>query len=258
MANGPPTPPATTAVELQDAARASAPIAEISAPATAQSDNLLRPEVYQRVIPAMVEAITQKNYQVLIDLAEEAEYMIAKERQPIRLFVIAPLVLAYLIRDNAPPARHALHRLSENLATLPLSRALSSIVVSTMNRQHAQLYEQVNALTSLVSQPDFFDRNLGSVIHDLTAVFLESFRQRTFELLSTAYTSLPSSLACVYLGLPAEQIINVAENNGWSYEPSSQILSPKHNSNTFGTSPSGFSSLNTFHFVADSVAQLES
>jgi COP9 signalosome complex subunit 8 len=133
-----------------------------------------------------------------------------------------------LITIDRPPARYALQRLPDSLSSLPLSRALSALIIYTMNRQHAQLYEQATALMNLVSQPDFFDKDLGSLIHTLTTAFLgkllrvyvlrcaftdaepteESFRQRTFELLSKAYTSLPSSLACTYLGLRPEQTIN--------------------------------------------------
>jgi hypothetical protein len=38
-------------------------------------------------------------------------------------------------------------------------------------------------------------------------VGLETFRTRTFKLLSKAYTSLPLALGQVYLGLTAEQLL---------------------------------------------------
>lgn len=129
-------------------------------------------------------------------------------------------------KADRPPARYALLRLPDSLISLPLTRALSALVVYAMNRQHAQLYEQINILKSTVSQPDFFDQELGHQIVDLATVFTgnlskvydpcsciadvvaERFCERTFILLSKAYTSLPLSLACIYLNLPAEKVTN--------------------------------------------------
>jgi len=141
-----------------------------------------------------------------------------------------------------------------------LCRALMALVTSTTNREHAKIYEQTETLHALVSQPDFFDKDLASIVQALLLVFLDSFRLRTFDLLSKAYTSLSLSLASTYLGLSGPQIIDVAEKNAWTYDPSTQILSPKVRSNALdqtGPSSSSFSSLSSFHFVADSVARLE-
>ena len=40
-----------------------------------------------------------------------------------------------------------------------------------MNRQHAQVYEQISILKSTVFQPDFFDQELAHIIVDLVTVF---------------------------------------------------------------------------------------
>jgi len=98
------------------------------------------------------------------------------------------------------------------------------------------------------------------MLQALLVAFLDSFRLRTFDLLSKAYTSLSLPLASTYLGMSGPQIIAVAEENTWSYDPSTQILSPKVRPNApdqIGPSSSTFSSLSSFHFVADSVARLE-
>jgi len=259
MVNGPPTPPATTPAELQDAARSTVSVAEPSVTLPPQMDAQLRPEVYQRAVQGIGAAIARKDYRSVGNIAGEADLITATDRQPTRMLIVAPLVLAHLISDNIPPARFALLRLPDNLSSLPLARALNLLVVYAMNRQHAQLYEQITVLKNLVSQSDFFDQELGHQIVDLATVFMEHFCERTFILLSKAYTSLPLSLACNYLNLPAEKVTNGAEKAGWSYNSSTQILYPSKGptQTPLGHTSSSFSSLTTFNLVADSVARLE-
>jgi COP9 signalosome complex subunit 8 len=260
MVNGPPTPPATTPTELQDEARTNSSIADTSAPPSAPSVPQNIPEIFQTVIPQMAEAIAKNDYEHLVDIAEREDRNTINDRHPSRLLIVAPLVLGHLVLDDLPPARYAIIRLPDNLASFPLSRALMALVTSAMNREHATIYDQAAALNNLVSQPDFMDKDLASAISNLLSAFIEHFRQRTFALLSKAYTSLPLSLASAYLAFPPEQMISVAQGHGWSYDPSAQILSPKADfkpASRNGSLPSSFSSLTTFHFVADSVARLE-
>jgi len=260
MVNGPPTPPATTPAELQDEARTSSSITDASAPPSAPNVPQHIPEFFQAAIAQMAEAITKEDYKRLVDIAEGTDSITPNDRHPSRLLIVAPLVLGHLVLDDLTPARYALLRLPDNLASLPLSRAIMALVTSAMNREHAAIYNQAAALNNLVSQPDFMDKDLGSAISNLLSAFIGYFRERTFKLLSKAYTSLPLSLACTYLDLPVDQIINLAQVHSWSYDPSTQILSPSvdfkpHSRNESFTS--SFSSLSTFHFVADSVARLE-
>jgi len=258
MVNGPPTPPATTPAELQDEARtATSSIAASSVPSV-QNGPQNKPEVYQSVIPLMAEAIARGDYQRLVRIADDTDRNSVNDRQQSRFLIVAPLVLGHLVLDELTPARYALIRLPDSLASHPLSRALTTLVTSAMNRQHTMVYDQATSLQNLVSQPDFIDKDLASVIVTLLSAFIEHFRQRTFALLSKAYTSLPLSLACTYLDMPADQIIGVAHEHLWSYDPPTQILSPSVDFKPQDVSvTSSFSSLATFHFVADSVARLE-
>ena len=47
-----------------------------------------------------------------------------------------------------------------------------ALVVSTTNREHAKVYEQAETLYGLVAQPDFFDKDLASIVQPLLEVFL--------------------------------------------------------------------------------------
>lgn len=47
-----------------------------------------------------------------------------------------------------------------------------ALVTSTINREHAKIYEQAETLHALVAQPDFFDKDLASMFQALLVVFL--------------------------------------------------------------------------------------
>jgi len=150
-------------------------------------------------------------------------------------------------------------RLPQSLASSPLAKQLYSLMASTSERKYNNVYSRALELRNSVSQPDFFDTSLGALLGLLIDSFLEAFRTRTFNLLSKAYTSLTLSLAQMYLGLPADAVLAAAERGGWQYDSSAQILSPVQNA-TVGKTSNEFappSSLTSFHFVADSVAKLE-
>jgi len=70
MVNGPPTPPATTATEIQDEARSNP--STVDSPAT-QNASQNRPEQYQSVLLLIGEAISAKDFVHLTRIAEEAD-----------------------------------------------------------------------------------------------------------------------------------------------------------------------------------------
>ncbi|KAF8623537.1 hypothetical protein AX15_006313 [Amanita polypyramis BW_CC] len=175
---------------------------------------------------------------------------------PSRLFIVAPLVLAYLIIDDIPPARHALLRLPESLLSFPFSVALRNLETACWQRAYEQVYPNAMALNDLFSQAEFFDKDLASVLTHLVVVFIDVFRRRIFLLLLKAYTSVPLSLAELYLGLNEEQVLAVAEREQWQYDKTTRALNISPGPKASASGPS-ISSLSTFHYVADSVSRLE-
>ncbi|KAJ6502095.1 COP9 signalosome [Mycena sanguinolenta] len=254
---GPPTPPPSSATEIQDATRTIVPpvpaaSTSASAPAPARQD------IFTQIFPEIVSLAAEHRYIELIDLAEYRDVASDADRQASRLLLTAPLVLAYLTVDNLPPARFALNRLPHNLATSPLGKQLHLLLASTSERKYANVYSRTQALLEHVRQSDFFDPSLGALLGDMISAFLDAFRSRTFNLLHKAYTSLPLPLAEMYLGLAANDVLTAAERGGWAYDASTRVLTPPQKSNvrtTNGFAP--FSSLATFDFVANSVARLE-
>jgi COP9 signalosome complex subunit 8 len=65
--------------------------------------------------------------------------------------------------------------LPDNLASLPLPRALADLVTSTTNREHTKVYHQAGALLNLVGQPEFLDRDLAAIIANLVPAFIGDF-----------------------------------------------------------------------------------
>jgi COP9 signalosome complex subunit 8 len=47
-----------------------------------------------------------------------------------------------------------------------------ALVISTINREHAKVYEQAEALHTLVAQPDFLDKDLAPILQALLVDFL--------------------------------------------------------------------------------------
>ncbi|GLB34789.1 putative CSN8/PSMD8/EIF3K family protein [Lyophyllum shimeji] len=259
MANGPPTPPPTTEAEIQDEARQ---------PVEPVAHNVLPPQAgptdqdayWQSILPTIADLASQSSFDELIRIAESADLNsdANSDRRLTRMLVTAPLVLAYLIIDDLAPARFALMRLPDDVSSSPLAKALIELLASTWERKHASVYSRAENLFDLVHQPDFFHEKLASILTDLVASFVESFRQRTFTLLSKAYASLPVPLAQVYLGMKNDELLVAAQKAQWSYDPSTNILIPQVPSSVAATALElTFSSLSTFHFVANSVAKLE-
>ncbi|KAJ6490651.1 hypothetical protein C8R47DRAFT_455207 [Mycena vitilis] len=270
---GPPTPPPTSATEIQDATRTIVPplpaastsastssAAPAPAPAQAPPAAQTRQDDFSRVFPQLASLASEKKFSQLARFAEEGDIASDSERQTTRLLLTAPLVLAYLVLDDLPPARCALLRLPNSLASTPLGKQLFSLLASTSERKYANVYTRSQTLVEQVGQPDFFDTGLGALLGIMIGDFLDAFRNRTFNLLQKAYISLPVPLAEMYLGLPANEVLAVAERGGWSFDAATQVLIPAQKS-TAGPNSNAFarpiSSLATFDFVADSVAKLE-
>ncbi|KAF8516775.1 hypothetical protein JB92DRAFT_2715048 [Gautieria morchelliformis] len=201
------------------------------------------------------------------------------QEDPSRLFIVAPLVLGYLILDDLSPARYALTRLPHSLANHPLSQALFSLLSVTWYRRHPSVYQRSQELADVVSAPTFFSQPLATFVRTLNEKFIYEFRERTFALIARAYTSVPLPLLQTYLGsLPVNQILSAAQQKGWSYDAANQVLNPlrphlrgpgdcnfllswmgnEAQQDFAPVVPSQASTLSSFDVVADGTADLES
>ncbi|KAI0093902.1 hypothetical protein BDY19DRAFT_919504 [Irpex rosettiformis] len=273
--SGPPTPPPSSALELEDAARTTAAI-EATLPTTvppgpdaqeelteqpadpAQPVVIPPPSVspinpYKQAFTAIIDLASHDRFEELAQNAESADLNVIGDNRPERLLVTVPLVLSYLILDDIPPAIHALSRLPNSLtACIPLPRVLLSLVVAVSGRKYQNVYTlatKVHEALDVTETPE----GLKPIVTLLLDKFLDRYRRKTFELLSRAYTSVPLSLVQSYLTLSPEQILEVAAQYKWGYDSSTQTLSPTPLPRNKGVANIGFghSTLVTFNAIAD-------
>ncbi|KAL1685616.1 COP9 signalosome [Schizophyllum commune] len=243
-----PAPPAAPA-PVPGPSASSSSSSKSKAPERAPDDT-----VFRSAFAGISATVAQGQYADVVALAERAD-LVGDSNSPARLLVIAPMVLAYLIVDDLTPARFALSRLPEQLHGLPIVQGLNSLVALTWQRRYDQVYSRVETLVNVAND---FEEPITQVLHALLRQFLDSFRERTFQLLSRACTEVPLNLVETYLGLPAEQIVPAAQARGWAYDEASKVFKPvKPKAVTATTAKTEISSLNTFHFVAHSVGKLE-
>ncbi|KIK58199.1 hypothetical protein GYMLUDRAFT_699536 [Collybiopsis luxurians FD-317 M1] len=274
MANGPPTPPPTTDAEIRDEARMSD--APAPAPAAVEENNASTPatitetaqpqppqqpiplqDPYQLIFPRIAELASQNRWVELIDTAEITEINASNEQQLSRLFVVVPLILAYLIQNEIAIAKLVLERLQSNIISTPLIKAVGSLTVAYSAGAYEKIYSKAETLLNAVAQPAFPEPELAQVIKGMVESFILSLRDRTFVLLSRAYTSISLSHAEMYFGMKADDLLPVAARHGWAYDVSSKVLRPVPAKEPASLVTPAISSLTNFSLIAQSVSQLE-
>jgi len=271
---GPPTPPITSAIEIEDAARAAAAASEapgatvvtgVTAPAAPGEP--VAPQVaiagtreqaaapHRQVFAALVELASIGSFEELAEMAESADLTTTQDTSPERFLVLAPLILSYFILDDVPPALQAIERLPDVLKAHPISQASFRLGASVSERKYGNVYPRANDLLQAVQNIQIPGADFQAVVTGLLTKFIETFRQRTLVLLSKAYTSIPLSLAQSYLNCLPEQVLTVATQHRWGYDANTQILtpSPPSKGGIYGSSrtPPGISSLATFDIIAN-------
>ncbi|KAH7107622.1 hypothetical protein BKA62DRAFT_683965 [Auriculariales sp. MPI-PUGE-AT-0066] len=224
-------------------------------PPTTESTPTLAPSVYSTALQSLVELAKRNDPIAFVAAAEDIELR-GPALDPTRLLIAVPLVLAYLVRDDVPPARFALTRLPPALQSEPLASHTFNLVASTAERKYPNVYARAVVLREFceakVDNPAFVQ--LISVLLD---AFIDGFRKRAFDLVSKSYSSIPLNLAQFYLGLPEDRLVAETGKVGWTY--ANGLLTPSKlqgaiSAQNFGGNPS---TVKTFEQMIDVVAQLE-
>ncbi|KAI0247075.1 COP9 signalosome [Lactifluus subvellereus] len=193
---------------------------------TPEAQTPLPQSSYFQLFAQIAALQTKGDYYGLIQAAERADLDVSYDAHPARLLITMPLVLSYLIVNDLPPAKFALMRLPDTVASLPLAQAVLNLFASVWERRYEHVYPRGDALFNLARQTDFSQAEVGGVLTSLVTTFTESFRQRTFALLSKAYTTIPLTLAQVYLGLPSDELLPIASRRGWHFDATTYTLTP--------------------------------
>jgi len=147
--------------------------------------------------------------------------------------------------------------LPESLLSIPLTVLLRNLSTACWRSAYEQIHPLAVGLNNLLLQPDFFDKDLANVLVHLVASFIDSFRRRTALLLLEAYTAVPVSLAATYLGMNEEQVLAVVGKEGWKFHAPSDMSAAVSETDSESPHTRNTSSLPIFHYVVDSVSQLE-
>ncbi|KAI6166851.1 hypothetical protein EDD17DRAFT_1541579 [Pisolithus thermaeus] len=261
MTQGPPTPPPTSTTEIQDQVRDAVLDGSSDPPAErAHSPSLPVPtmDTYQQAFPNIYELAIQRDFLALVRYSETIDLKGQNPRSPSRLLLIVPLALSYLILDNLALAQLAVARLPENSRFHPLTRTLGNLVASASEHQYAQVYAHAEIMCGLAQQPEFANGDLANLITNLVTLFVESFRRKTFTLLSRAFSSIETTQAQIYLGLSRERLLS-ATSGAWQYDSELDVLYPpgKNETSLCANRPAP-SSLDTLDSVASDLIKLES
>ncbi|XP_001185403.2 COP9 signalosome complex subunit 8 [Strongylocentrotus purpuratus] len=71
------------------------------------------------------------------------------------------------------------------------------------------------------------NREWSDVIKEIISALSDSIKQRLFQLVGNTYTSIEDDQFASYLGMSKEQAINAVQEEGWSYNSTTQMILPK-------------------------------
>jgi len=155
------------------------------------------------------EFILSKNWTKLVNSCEEYEL------EPSDVPNYGVHLLSYYFVGDMDNARFLWKRIPISVkSTKPEFLAIWKIGQALWGKKYADIYATTNSFTW--TEPH----------KTLIGLFLDSFREKTFNLISRAYTAISLSDASVYLGLPSELILKSASERGWGFDKSTNILSP--------------------------------
>ncbi|KAJ6258686.1 hypothetical protein Dda_6735 [Drechslerella dactyloides] len=127
-------------------------------------------------------------------------------------------ILALLLANDLSEARHLAHRIDSSLlASDAAVQAATSVLAAVRSKDYVAFHD------TMQSAP------WGDVATVIASRLLQTHRTQTLHLLTTAYTSLPPTLAARYLGTTDEPrtIAMLVDDNpslGWSFDADSGVL----------------------------------
>ncbi|KAG8863153.1 hypothetical protein FRB96_009335 [Tulasnella sp. 330] len=205
--------------------------------------------------PEIAALAQHERWLEVVCACENLEIAVPTSNDKSRLLVTAPMVLAYLILDEIPPAYFALKRLPAGLIESPLPQALFALLASVSERKYLSVYTRLSAVVAIAQNSTIVDVELGLLLVAMAASFKTVFQKRTIELLSRAYAAIPASQATAMLNMPVEVITSTVTS--WTLDTTqgtfvpSVVLQPS-------VSSARPSKIDVFEYLASGAAHLES
>jgi len=169
----------------------------------------------QQVEARLQQLIDANNWEQLISACEQFEFECSNEApSPATLPFYGVQLFAYLFVNDLNSARFLWKRIpTEIKAALPEFANIWRIGQSMWKREYNNIYAALSI-------------NWPPAYQVLATKLLDQFRQRTFALLSRAYTSIRVNDAAVILGLSPADAIKATTQKGWQLEQATNTLKP--------------------------------
>ncbi|KAG8907989.1 hypothetical protein FRB99_001155 [Tulasnella sp. 403] len=174
--------------------------------------------------PDIAKLVQYGRYAEMITACENLEISVPDDTHPTRLLVNVPLVLANLILDDIPAAHFALKRLPPALGSSPLPQALAALIVSIGERKYQDVHSRIAAVLFIAKDTSVVEPELGLLVESMASTLQSKLRSGVVDLLSRAYSSIPASVATVFLDLPPDRI--ATELPSWRYDVATSSYTP--------------------------------
>ncbi|ELR20934.1 COP9 subunit 8, putative [Acanthamoeba castellanii str. Neff] len=146
---------------------------------------------------------------------EEYEYFCA-ENPKDALPLYGAQLLSYLIENEIHYARFLWRRIPKKIKeTDPELNAIWTIGQNVWNKKYTDIYQSAQA----------YNWSPGTVL--FVQAFVEKFRERTFKLISSAYSNISTGDLAVLLGLSEQDAITLAVQHGWTHDAASGSVAPR-------------------------------
>jgi len=170
-----------------------------------------RGQVEARLKPLIESA----NWEELIRVCEQYEFESANEAPSAATLPFYGVQLfAYLLINDLNSARFLWKRIPTDVkAAVPEFASIWRIGQSMWKREYNNIYASLQV-------------NWPPVYQALARNLVDQFRQRTFVLLSRAYTTISVNDCAIILGLPPADAVKLTTQRGWQYEQATNVLRP--------------------------------
>jgi len=157
-------------------------------------------------------AVSTKAWKRAIQTCEEYELDAAADQTlPSPNYTI--YLLSYILDNDLSNARFLWKRIPAQLkATNPDLPAIWKIAQSMLKNQYADVFRAMNAHA-------FNDADLVRLLADI-------YRQRNFQLIAKAYTSISIASVADMLGISGGEAQQVCQSAGWSFDAASGTFTP--------------------------------
>jgi len=161
----------------------------------------------------------EPSVQQFIDMATELERQELEAPDGIASPQIYGQLLAiYLLQNDLPNAKYLWKRIPNNIKE-------ENPELGKLWGVGQKLWQSISSVYGALADewPDY--------LKPVITIIAETTRRRAFSLISKAYCSISVEKVSAFLGMPAEDCVEVLSSLGWEVDTACKIMKPKNNEN---------------------------